>query len=102
MGNYVGLLAPNVSKELKEGKKCVVTMDELCKKVVEHCLKTNSFPHLHLSQASTLINAHDVAWRKHDLARRLDVSITSHKEIVQRAQLQVARFQWLHEDIVLN
>ena len=100
--NYIGLLAPNVVKELKEGKKCVVTMDELCKKVVEQSLKTNAFPHLHLSQASTLINAHDVAWRKHDLARRLDVSIASHKEIVQRAQIQIARFQWLHEDIVLN
>lgn len=100
--NYVGLLAPNVSKDLKEGKKCLVTMDELCKKVVDQSLKNNAFPHLHLSQASTLINAHDVAWRKHDLARRLDVSISSHKEIVQRAQLQVARFQWLHEDIVLN
>ena len=30
---YVGLLAPNVGKDVKEGRRGAVTMEELCKKV---------------------------------------------------------------------
>ncbi|XP_066926510.1 serine/threonine-protein kinase SMG1-like [Clytia hemisphaerica] len=94
--NYVSLLAPSVARENKKG---VVSIENLCTKLVDTNLKSNSFNHHHLSQASGLINAHDVAWRKHDLARRLDGSITAQKEIVQRAQRQLVRFQWLHGDI---
>ncbi|XP_065681003.1 serine/threonine-protein kinase SMG1 isoform X2 [Hydra vulgaris] len=97
---YASLLAPSLLKDIQEGRKFVSSMEELCKKVVEVNLKSNSFPHQHLSQAGTLINAHDVAWRKHDLSRRLDASISAQKDVVQRAQQQLARYQWLNEEIL--
>ena len=31
--NYVGLLAPNIAKDLKDGKRSTITMEDLCKKV---------------------------------------------------------------------
>jgi len=100
--SYAGLLASNVARDAKDSRKSLNTMEELCKKVVEYNLKSSAFPHQHLSQASHLINAHDVAWRKHDLARRLDASITAQEEAVRRAQLQLARFQWLYEEFLSN
>lgn len=99
--NYIGLLAPAVAKDIRD-RKVTFTFEDVCKKIVEYNLKSNSFPHHHLSQASSLINAHDAAWRKYDLVRRLDASIAAQKEVVQRAQLQLARFQWLHEEIVVS
>eukprot|EP00795_Rhopilema_esculentum_P008911 gene8911-16536_t len=98
---FVSLLNPNVSKDLKD-KKCNTSIDDLCKKAVEHCLKNSSFNHHHLNKATSLIHAHDVAWRKHDLARRLESAAVVQKDIVQRAQLQLARFQWLYEQILCS
>ncbi|KAK6170598.1 hypothetical protein SNE40_018955 [Patella caerulea] len=95
-------LGLNVSAEieLKDiGAESKVALDDLCKKGVEMCLRDNQFQHVHLVQATTLTTAHDTAWRKQDLARRLDSNIRLFQSSIQRTTLTLARFQWLHEDI---
>lgn len=51
------------------GAESKVSIEALCKKVVDTNLKNGAFEHRHLTHASTLLGAVDVAWRKSDLAR---------------------------------
>ncbi|XP_078611831.1 serine/threonine-protein kinase SMG1-like isoform X2 [Branchiostoma floridae x Branchiostoma japonicum] len=84
------------------GAESRVSIDDLAKLAVDHNLRNNSFTQPLLAQASSLTSTHDIAWRKHDLVRRLDVNINQCKASVQRAQLQLARYQWYHEDTLLQ
>ncbi|XP_070580922.1 serine/threonine-protein kinase SMG1-like [Ptychodera flava] len=84
------------------GANCKVSIEEMCKKAVDTCMHKCDFSSGHLSQASALTSTHDTAWKKQDLARRLDINISGVQSSVQRAQLQLARYQWLHEDILLQ
>ena len=69
---YINALHVDVTAEieLKDiGAESKVSLEDLCKKAVDLNLKNRSFQHVYLTQASTLISAVDVAWRKSDLAR---------------------------------
>ncbi|XP_077980517.1 serine/threonine-protein kinase SMG1-like [Glandiceps talaboti] len=83
------------------GVDCKVSVEEMCKKAVDKCMQLN-FSSGHLSQASALTSTSDTAWKKQDLARRLDSNIIAAQASIQRAQLQLARYQWLHEDVLLQ
>ncbi|XP_064619648.1 serine/threonine-protein kinase SMG1-like isoform X2 [Lineus longissimus] len=98
----VASLGINVTAEieLKDiGAECKVSLDDLCKKAVDLSLRQNHFEHMHLTQAGTLTSNYDAAWRKQDLAKRLDNNMNMYEGSGQRTQLQLARYQWLHEDI---
>ncbi len=70
---YINALHVDVTAEIElkdigaQGVK--VSLEDLCKKAVDLNLKNSSFQHVYLTQASTLISAVDVSWRKSDLAR---------------------------------
>ncbi|XP_059145931.1 serine/threonine-protein kinase SMG1-like [Physella acuta] len=99
---FLGGLGVNVTAEieLKDiGAELKMPLDLLCKKGMETCLNTGQFQHRHLTQVTALTSNLDTAWRKLDLAKRLDAHIILMKGQVQRCQPQLARFQWLHEDI---
>ena len=69
---YVNSLHVDVTAEIELrdiGAECKVSLDDLCKKAIDGNLKNGTFPHVLFTQASTLIGATDVAWRKLDLAR---------------------------------
>ncbi|KAH9498432.1 Serine/threonine-protein kinase smg1 [Bulinus truncatus] len=102
---FLGELGVNVKAEieLKDiGAELKVPLDLLCKKGMETCLNSGQFQHRHLTQVTALTSNLDTAWRKLDLAKRLDAHIVLMKGHIQRCQPQLARFQWLHEDLFLQ
>ncbi|XP_078691237.1 serine/threonine-protein kinase SMG1-like isoform X6 [Branchiostoma floridae x Branchiostoma belcheri] len=102
---FINALGVDVVAEVNAkdvGAESRVSIDDLAKLAVDHNLRTNSFTQPLLAQASALTSSHDIAWRKHDLVRRLDININQCKASVQRAQLQLARYQWYHEDTLLQ
>ncbi|CAL1541344.1 unnamed protein product [Lymnaea stagnalis] len=102
---FLGELGVNVKAEieLKDiGAELKVPLDLLCKKGMETCLTSGQFQHRHLTQVTALTSSLDTAWRKLDLAKRLDAHIVLMKGQVQRCQPQLARFQWLHEDLFIQ
>jgi PI-3-kinase-related kinase SMG-1 len=46
-----------------------------------------------MNRATVLASSYDTAWKKHDLVRRLETSISSCKTSLQRVQLHIAMFQ---------
>ena len=69
---YINALHVDVTAEieLKDiGAESKVALEDLCKKAVDFSLKNGAFQHVQLTQASALIGANDVSWRKLDLAK---------------------------------
>ncbi|KAF2976767.1 hypothetical protein EK904_009294 [Melospiza melodia maxima] len=84
------------------GAESKVSVDDLCKKAVEHNIQIGKFSQLVMNRATVLASSYDTAWKKHDLVRRLETSISSCKTSLQRVQLHIAMFQWQHEDLLIN
>lgn len=102
---FIDALGVNVTAEieLKDiGAESKVPLEDLRKKAVDVCLRNSQFQHMHFTQASTIVSALDSIWRRHDLARRLDSSLVVMKNCLHRSQLQLARVQWLHEDLFVT
>lgn len=102
---YINSMGLDVSAEIElkdVGAESKVPLDDMCKKAVDSCLKNGQFKHIQFTQASSLTSSQESTWRKHDLARRLDENIVLVKGSLQRVQFQLARYQWLHEDIFTN
>ncbi|XP_052059400.1 serine/threonine-protein kinase SMG1-like isoform X1 [Mytilus californianus] len=102
---FVDALGVDVTAEIETkdiGAESKVPLEDLRKKAVDVCLRNGQFQHMHFTQASTLSSSLDSAWRRHDLARRLDSNMELMKSSLHRAQLQLARLQWLHEDVFVQ
>ncbi|KFU93835.1 Serine/threonine-protein kinase SMG1, partial [Chaetura pelagica] len=84
------------------GAESKVSVDDLCKKAVEHNIQIGKFSQLVMNRATVLASSYDTAWKKHDLVRRLETSISSCKTSLQRVQLHIAMFQWQHEDLLIG
>ncbi|XP_043946465.1 serine/threonine-protein kinase SMG1-like [Protopterus annectens] len=84
------------------GAESKVSVDDLCKKAVEHNIQTGRFSQLVMNRATVLASSYDNAWKKQDLLRRLETNKASCKSSLQRVQLQIAMFQWQHEDLLMN
>ncbi|XP_008297822.1 serine/threonine-protein kinase SMG1 [Stegastes partitus] len=82
------------------GAESKVSLDELCKKAVEHSLASGRVSQLLLNRATVLASSYDTAWKKVDLLRRLDINLEAAKASLQRSQLHIAMFQWQHEDVL--
>ncbi|XP_015766823.1 PREDICTED: serine/threonine-protein kinase SMG1-like [Acropora digitifera] len=99
---FASILGSKTEKESFDNNEKPVSLEEYCKKVVDSNLSCGLIKAKQLSHISGLASAYDVAWRKHDFARRLDNNMNIYKGVVQRSQLQLARFQWLYEDNLLQ
>lgn len=75
------------------GAESKVSVDDLCKKAVEHNIQVGKYSQLVMNRATVLASSYDTAWKKHDLVRRLETSISSCKTSLQRVQLHIAMFQ---------
>lgn len=75
------------------GAESKVSVDDLCKKAVEHNIQIGKYSQLVMNRATVLASSYDTAWKKHDLVRRLETSISSCKTSLQRVQLHIAMFQ---------
>ncbi|CAI9571207.1 unnamed protein product [Staurois parvus] len=84
------------------GAESKVSIDDLCKKAVEHNIQISRFSQLVMNRATVLASSYDTAWKKQDLVRRLETNIASCKTSMQRVQLHIAMFQWQHEDFLIS
>ncbi|XP_069762352.1 serine/threonine-protein kinase SMG1 isoform X4 [Narcine bancroftii] len=103
--SYISALGVDIIAQVEAkdfGAESKVSVDDLCKKAVEHNIQVGRFSQLVMNRATVLASSYDTAWKKHDLVRRLETNIASCKTSFQRVQMQIAMFQWQHEDILMN
>ncbi|XP_032817004.1 serine/threonine-protein kinase SMG1 isoform X1 [Petromyzon marinus] len=103
--SYLGVLGLDVTAQVEArdfGAESKVSVDELCKKVADLSLQQGRFSTPDANRAAVLASSFDAAWKRQDLARRLDGGIASSKDGLQRLQIHVAMFQWLHEDVLMS
>lgn len=94
----------NVTTEIEQrdiGAESKVSLEELCRKMVDLCLKRGLFSNSVLAQANALSNTLESAWRRKQGARLAQQSAEVARASVQRLQLQLTAHHWLHEDIMM-
>ncbi|XP_034948666.1 serine/threonine-protein kinase SMG1 isoform X2 [Chelonus insularis] len=94
----------NVTGEIEQrdiGAESKVSIEELCRKMVDTCLKSGVFSGSVLGQASSLENTLENIWRRKQCARMAQQSVEITRATLQRLQLQLTAHYWLHEDSIL-
>ncbi|XP_075035849.1 serine/threonine-protein kinase SMG1 [Mixophyes fleayi] len=103
--SYISALGVDVIAQVEAkdfGAESKVSVDDLCKKAVEHNIQVSRFSQHAMNRATVLASSYDTAWKKQDLVRRLETNIASCKTSMQRVQLHIAMFQWQHEDLLIS
>jgi PI-3-kinase-related kinase SMG-1 len=83
------------------GAENKVSLEELCRKAVDLCMKSNKFSGGTLAQASGLTSTLEVTWRRMEVARQLQQRVEAQRSTLQRLQLQLTAHHWLHEDTLV-
>ncbi|KOX79166.1 Serine/threonine-protein kinase SMG1 [Melipona quadrifasciata] len=94
----------SVTTEIEQrdiGAESKVSIEELCRKVVDLCLKRGLFSGSVLAQASALSSTLESAWRRKQSARFAQQCVEVARASMQRLQLQLTAHHWLHEDSLL-
>lgn len=94
----------NVTGEIEQrdiGAESKVSIEELCRKMVDTCLKSGGFAGSVLGQASVLSNTLESTWRRKQNATVAQQSVDIARATLQRLQLQFTAHHWLHEDNLL-
>ncbi|KZC05708.1 Serine/threonine-protein kinase SMG1 [Dufourea novaeangliae] len=94
----------SVTTEIEQrdiGAESKVSLEELCRKLVDLCLKRGSFSGSVLAQASALSSTLESAWRRKQTARLAQQCVEVARASMQRLQLQLTAHHWLHEDSLL-
>ena len=94
-------LGLNVTAEVEQrdiGAESKVCIEELCRTIVDSCLKGGIFNGTVLAQASTLSGTLEAAWRRKLVARVTQQGLEVSRATLQRMQLQITAHNWLHED----
>lgn len=94
----------SVTTEIEQrdiGAESKVSIEELCRKVVDICLKRGLFSGSVLAQASALSSTLESVWRRKQSARFAQQCVEVARASMQRLQLQLTAHHWLHEDSLL-
>ncbi|OAD60741.1 Serine/threonine-protein kinase SMG1 [Eufriesea mexicana] len=94
----------SVTTEIEQrdiGAESKVSIEELCRKVVDLCLKRGLFSGSVLAQASALSSTLESAWRRKQSTRFAQQCTEVARASMQRLQLQLTAHHWLHEDSFL-
>lgn len=94
----------SVTTEIEQrdiGAESKVSIEELCRKVVDLCMKRGLFSGSVLAQASALSSTLESAWRRKQSARFAQQCVEVTRASMQRLQLQLTAHHWLHEDSLL-
>ncbi|XP_071960703.1 serine/threonine-protein kinase SMG1-like [Antedon mediterranea] len=83
------------------GANFKVNMEHLCKKAMDSGFQSGVMSQHVYNNLNSLIVTAEGHWKAADSARQNADSNTA-KECAQRARLQLARFQWLQEDVLLQ
>lgn len=97
-------LGLNVTMEIEQrdiGAESKVSLEELCRKLVDLCIKRGLFTSSVLGQASTFIGTLENSWRRKQAAKLTQQAVEIARASVQRIQLQFTVHHWLHEDTLL-
>ncbi|XP_020295832.1 serine/threonine-protein kinase SMG1 isoform X3 [Pseudomyrmex gracilis] len=94
----------NVTTEIEQrdiGAENKVSLEELCRKMVDLCLRRGLFSASAFAQASALNNTLESTWRRKQSARLAQKSVEVARASLQRLQLQLTAHHWLYEDIIM-
>ncbi|XP_076757575.1 serine/threonine-protein kinase Smg1 isoform X3 [Xylocopa sonorina] len=94
----------SVTTEIEQrdiGAESKVSIEELCRKIVNLCLKRDLFSESVLAQASALSSTLESAWRRKQSARFAQQCVEVARASMQRLQLQLTAHHWLHEDSIM-
>ncbi|CAK9817618.1 Serine/threonine-protein kinase SMG1 [Anthophora quadrimaculata] len=97
-------LGLSVTTEIEQrdiGAESKVSIEELCRKVVDLCLKRGLFSGPVLAQASALSSTLESTWRRKQSARFAQQCVEVVRASMQRLQLQLTAHHWLHEDSLM-
>ncbi|CAK8695398.1 unnamed protein product [Clavelina lepadiformis] len=94
MCSLVQLLGVDLASFASSSSPVQITED-LCKAAMDTKYSQNF-----IAKPTMLAYHFNRAWKEFDRAQRLDANIVAVRSSLQRAQLQVTRFQWLHEDLL--
>ena len=83
------------------GAENKVSLEELCRKTVDMCMKRGQFSTGTLAQASGLTSTLEATWRRREAARQLQQQVEAQRSTLQRLQLQLTAHTWLHEDLLM-
>ncbi|XP_062507559.1 serine/threonine-protein kinase SMG1-like isoform X2 [Corticium candelabrum] len=78
-----------------------VTLELLAQKTIEWNIHTGNVTRPSLNSVGRAIRELDGAWRKVDIAKRLENNADLTRTNIANLQLHLAQFQWLHEDLVV-
>lgn len=78
-----------------------VSLEELCRKLVDVGLKRGHFAGSVLAQASAHTGTLESTWRRRHSAKAAQQAVEVARASVQRLQLQLTAHYWLHEDYLL-
>lgn len=94
----------NVTTEIEQrdiGAESKVSLEELCRKIVDLCLKRGFFTGSVLAQASACSSALESSWRRKQGVRMARQAVDVTRASAQRIQLHLTAHHWLHEDSLL-
>ncbi|KYM96819.1 Serine/threonine-protein kinase SMG1 [Cyphomyrmex costatus] len=94
----------NVTTEIEQrdiGAESKVSLEELCRKMVDDCLKRGLFSGSVFTQGSALNSTLESTWRRQQVARLAQQSAKVARISLQRLQLQQTAYHWLHEDVLM-
>ncbi|KYQ50767.1 Serine/threonine-protein kinase SMG1 [Trachymyrmex zeteki] len=94
----------NVTTEIEQrdiGAESKVSLEELCRKMIDLCLKRGLFSGSVFTQGSALNSTLESTWRRKQVARLAQQSAKVARISLQRLQLQQTAYHWLHEDVLM-
>ncbi|KYN40743.1 Serine/threonine-protein kinase SMG1 [Trachymyrmex septentrionalis] len=94
----------NVTTEIEQrdiGAESKVSLEELCRKMVDLCLKRGLFSGSVFTQGSALNSTLESTWRRKQVARLAQQSAKVARISLQRLQLQQTAYHWLYEDVLM-
>ncbi|XP_046606357.1 serine/threonine-protein kinase SMG1 isoform X1 [Neodiprion virginianus] len=94
----------NVTTEIEQrdiGAESKVSLEELCRKIVDLSLKRGLFTGSVLAQASASSSSLESSWRKKQSVRLARQAVDVARASVQRIQLHLTAHHWLHEDSII-
>ncbi|XP_044575793.1 serine/threonine-protein kinase SMG1 isoform X2 [Cotesia glomerata] len=94
----------NVTGEIEQrdiGAESKVSIDELCRKVVDTSLKSGKISGTLYGQAGSLISSLESIWRRKQCSRVAQQNVEITRGTLQRLQIQFTAHHWIHEDSLL-
>ncbi|XP_057324226.1 serine/threonine-protein kinase SMG1 isoform X1 [Microplitis mediator] len=94
----------NVTGEIEQrdiGAESKVSIEELCRKMVDTSLKTGAISGTVYGQAGSLISTLESIWRRKQCSRVAQQGVEIARGTLQRLQIQFTAHHWIHEDSLL-